>query len=132
MFKPPTLPKPSAAWVRPGSAAHFSRYSTAVLALASTAGAQAAIVYSNPTDATLTQGQTTRVDFLTGSFVGSSGLNVSYSGSEYVEFFQGTHVSATATDGGQWGKLSRFSDGASIGSGGGAVGWDVNFNYADY
>jgi len=127
-LKEQSAPRPSA-----HSLARFRRYSATALALTgSAAGTQAAIVYSNPTDVTLAGTGSTRVNFLAGTF-GGSGLTVSYSGSEYVELVPSAGgVNATARDGGTFGQLSRFSFGSSIGSAGGANGWDTGFNYADY
>lgn len=113
---------------------HFARYSATVLVLGGgAAGSHGAIVYSNPADVTLIEGQETRVDFLTGTFGGPSGLLFRYSSSEYVELHPSSSaVSGVASDGGGNGRITRFVFGNSIGAAGGTAGWDSGWSYVDY
>lgn len=128
----PSLPKPQVDPLRQRNVSQrFGQYSATVIALAGGAGTHAGIVYSNPADVVLTQGNTTRVGFLTGTFGAASGLSVRYLSSDYIELVpEGGSVNATARDT-TW-ALSRLSAGASIAGAGGTAGWGTGITYADY
>ena len=126
-------PAPAADSVGSVSSNRFGNYSATVLALTTSAvGSQAAIVYVNPTDVTLNVTDQMTVDFINRDFDTGSGLIVNYTLENIVELYALTGgANATATDGGTDGRLSRFSLGQSIGSGGGSAGWQSGSNYAN-
>lgn len=116
------------------SSNRFGNYSATVLALTTSAvGSQAAIVYINPTDLTLSVGDSATVDFINRDFDTGTGVIVDLFDTNYLQLFGATGgVSALAFDGGTEGRLSRFTLGQSIGSTGGSAGWKSGFSYADF